>query len=276
MKLHPETSVKLACLLALASAAITSATAISLPVTYFDFLGENSPNVLGRTVHPDFKLQAKTGVTTGLVQSTVGVTGPTFLDLYGVPPNLSKPQLTGAGNLDIWYKPDASYNMQINQGLVANVLPSGQRQFNYPLNFFPIDGQGLGDYKATGHNFHFTMSYAQNFVYDSSKPNKFDFGGDDDVWVFINGKLWVDLGGIHKIESPIQTFDLNAAAASLGLSDQGIYSFQLFFAERHTSQSGLVATLPAAVPEASAFAPALALGGVAGLLAVRRRKARMA
>jgi fibro-slime domain-containing protein len=275
MKFHPETSVKSACLLALASAALTSATAVSLPVTYYDFLGENSPPTMGRTVHPDFKLMARSAPTTGLVQSLVGPTGPLFLSALGVPPNAARPQLTTAPNLSMWYTSVPAFNVVIPSSLTAITLPSGQRQFNYPSNFFPIDGQGLGNYGATGHNYHFTMSYSQAFTYDSSKANLFDFAADDDLYIFINGKLWVEIGGIHPVGTT-KTYNLNTAAPSLGLVDGGVYQYQLFFAERHTFQSALIATLPAPVPEANAFAPALALGGVAGLMAIRRRKARTA
>jgi fibro-slime domain-containing protein len=176
----------------------------------------------------------------------------------------------------MWYVNTPAYNLEINTTLTAINLPGGQRQFNYPSNFFPLDGQGLGDFRDSGHNFHFTMKYEQAFTYDASLPNLFDFAADDDLYVFINGNLWVDLGGIKPAENPVINKDLNADAAGLGLVDGGIYTYQLFFAERHTTQSALIATLPGAVPEASALMPAITLGGVAGLLALRRRKAQAA
>jgi len=63
----------------------------------------------------------------------------------------------------------------------------------------------------------------------------FTFTGDDDLWVFINRRLAIDLGGVHGTTS--QTVSLDAKAAELGIVVGQVYSFHLFFAERHTSGS---------------------------------------
>jgi fibro-slime domain-containing protein len=98
--------------------------------------------------------------------------------------------------------------------------------------FFPLDGSGFGN-EGNNHDFHFTTELHTAFEYRGGE--KFEFLGDDDLWVFVNRKLAIDLGGVHGAEGG--SIDIDARARELGIVKGKIYSLDLFHAERHTTQS---------------------------------------
>lgn len=98
--------------------------------------------------------------------------------------------------------------------------------------FFPLDGKGFGN-ENNSHNYHFTTEIHTRFKYEGGES--FKFTGDDDVWVFINGKLAIDLGGVHNAEDA--AIDIDARASELGLVKGKVYPFDMFQNERHTADS---------------------------------------
>ncbi len=98
--------------------------------------------------------------------------------------------------------------------------------------FFPIEDDLFGNPGGQpDRNFHFTFELHTEFVYDAAAVRYFKFAGDDDVWVFVDNRLVIDLGGVHGARE--QCVDLDR----LGLEDGETYRLDFFFAERHRSQS---------------------------------------
>ena len=86
-------------------------------------------------------------------------------------------------------------------------------------------GKGLPDQMICDpHNFHFTTEVHTKFIYRGGET--FNFEGDDDLWVFVNNKLALDLGGLHPSVTGSIVMD------SLGLTMGTEYPLDLFHAER--------------------------------------------
>ena len=64
------------------------------------------------------------------------------------------------------------------------------------------------DWPSTAHNWYFGMTYTVKFtIGDYTGPLEYYFRGDDDFWLFVDGKLAVDLGGIHTATGKTYNLD---------------------------------------------------------------------
>lgn len=101
--------------------------------------------------------------------------------------------------------------------------------------FFPLTGKGFGNPGGEDKdNYGFAMEL--HWKFQMVPGLTFDFKGDDDVWVFVNGRLVMDLGGIHQAEPG------NFSTDDLDLKAGEDHMFSLFYAERRKVRSTIKIT----------------------------------
>jgi len=175
--------------------------------------------------HPDFETFSGSDAYPGIVEQDLGADQkPVYAHSGGTP------QTTGPDEFAQWYHDVDGVNQAFPVTL-ALTDDNGSSVYDNSA-FFPIDGMGFGN-EGNPHNYHFTTELHATFDYQGGEV--FTFTGDDDLWLFINGKLAIDLGGLHPKVSA--TIDLDQSADQLGIVIGGTYPMDIFHAERHTTES---------------------------------------
>ncbi len=223
---------------------------LRLPIIYRDFKAYEQPGG-----HPDFQRFIGAGEA-GIAQPMLGADGKPAhaMGVRRLTVN-GDPGFAGTDHFATWWKDAPMVNQTFREQLTFTRGASGAWQYA-STSFFPLEGRGFGTYtgamaKGGGQrNFHFTSEVRNWFEYRGGE--RLDFTGDDDVFVFINKRLAVDLGGVHSALNGSVTLDMqtgnaqvcdllspcpNTRMVPLGLELGKVYEIVVFQAERRTDES---------------------------------------
>lgn len=135
-------------------------------------------------------------------------------------------------------KKDVQYDRK--SGTIYNGTNGGDESGFYPLEDLGYEQSGLltatSKVNNGAKNGSFTLRGESQFVYKEASNLYFTFTGDDDVYMYINGTLALDLGGAHGRNS--KTVELNKLdPVKYGLVEGQVATFTFFYMERCSDAS---------------------------------------
>lgn len=144
----------------------------------------------------------------------------------------------------------AQFNKNTKKFTVYNVPGSSkdpidlQQPGPYHGSFFPFNTlgdkyyNGIHQISENSPDFHFGMTMSAKFIQPKDGKIKgnnmvFEFSGDDDVWVYIDGVLVLDIGGIHNVVSG--SIDFAEGTVKVGSNN---YTLKNLFKEAGAEKEG--------------------------------------
>lgn len=150
--------------------------------------------------------------------------GVSLDDSVGAFGTASSGAVTDEASFGQWFRYVPGMNVAQSHTITLERNEEGVYEY-LTTNFFPIDGALFGN-GAEAHNEFFTYAISATFVHSACTNKFFEFEGNDDSWLFINGQMVLDIGGVA---TPSRQF---VAMDRLDLVDGQEYTLKFFYAHR--------------------------------------------
>jgi fibro-slime domain-containing protein len=155
----------------------------------------------------------------------------TISDLAGAAGPSSSGGVTSKSSFEQWFRDVPGTNLSIGHVITLTRGVDGVYSF-LDTAFDPVDGRLLGN-EGAGDNRLFTFAVNADFVFQACSGQFVEVEGDDDIWLFVDGRLVADLGGTQANVSQFVELD------RLGLEDGQRCMLSLFYANRQAGTAKL-------------------------------------
>lgn len=175
------------------------------------------------------------------VAPPVSACGPTNDTPAKLDPTSSTGAITSASTFAQWFSDVPGVNLSSVSPFDLTKQVDGSYMFDAKTDpyysklggFYPADNLLFGTKSASGHNDPFTYQFHAYFTYTAAMQQYFQTLTDSEVWVFINDKLVIDMGGFHSATQ--QRIDLSR----LCLTEGKKYKLSFFMAHRYAPESAM-------------------------------------
>jgi fibro-slime domain-containing protein len=201
-------------------------------------------DVLG---HADFGLSGNAPTQAWVVGSRLDGDGK---PVVARPPAAGLPSqraISSETSFATWFRDTPGQNLSRPRVLSIFRVPSYGHTPQNPRWVYGVGGGSLGMSSTRGYmdtydflsgwnygvNLSWTVEFVCNFVYRRDKQQWLHVAANNDVWVYLDGSLLIDVGG--RSQPTFRAVDLNSVAASFGLVDNQTSQLKIFVANRRAA-----------------------------------------